>query len=71
METIAIAFVGRAMRGAEHLPAAERADHLDFAASILDRHHCQEHAKAARDAAHALREAEAAQGTFIGLLAAS
>lgn len=71
MENIAIAFVCRAMRGSETLPAAERADHLDFAASILERHHCTDHAKTARDAAHALREAEAAQGTFIRLLAAS
>lgn len=64
MELLVTSFVSRALRDAAELPPAERADHYDYAADLLQRHGLTEAATAATTAATALREAEAAQLSF-------
>lgn len=61
-------FVSRALRNAAELPPAERADHFDFAATLLGKQGLTDAAAAAADAAAALREAEAAQLAFTARL---
>lgn len=61
-------FVACAMRGAEMLPPAERADLYDVAATILGQVDPTAAASAAR-AASAIRESEAAQMHFANIIA--
>lgn len=62
--------VGRALRGADELPIAERADLYEAAAEVLTAKHPEE-ASAAAIVAQALREANARQLIFTSLFQAS
>lgn len=63
-------FCQLALDAAASLPTAERADCYEVAASLLKAEH-QPLAEAASVAAHELRNAEAAQLQFAGLLSAA
>ncbi len=67
MKQLPLNFVSRALNGIDQLPPQERADHYDFAASVLAASHPSQAAAAAR-AAQDLREAESSQLIFKSLL---
>lgn len=67
MTDLALIFCARALTGASSLPPADRADLYDYAATLLQADFPQE-AAAARDVAKGLRDSEAAQTLFTGLL---
>jgi hypothetical protein len=67
-EDFVMTVVRRSLTGSEQLPAAERADLFEGVGHILRKVSPKE-AKAARDAAKAIREAEQCQLKFSALLA--
>lgn len=68
MKQLAATFCRKALAAMQDSGPAERADHLEFAADILDSHALDEMAVAARRAAQDLRNAEASQLKFQALL---
>lgn len=71
MKSLAAQFCQRALHGIEQLPAAERADHLEFAADVLGTYDLREMSQAAKAAAADLRNAEASQLKFQALLSSA
>lgn len=61
MNKLAPQFTSLALSEMEKLPAAERADLLEFASQVLEMGGCPQEAEAAREAATNLREASSSE----------